>query len=205
MRLLLLLGGLVGLSAIPFMVFGERFEAGDFLAFIQSDSPWAAVLGVAAMAADLVIPFPAQAIMTNFGMSWGWFMGGLLGSAGTFTAGFLAYWLCRLLGQRAVNFIAGEEDAARLKSFFERHGFWSIAVSRWIPLVPEVISSLAGAARMAQWRFMAGNLLGSLSVGFAYSTLGSMDNVPGYVLFAISIAVPVLMLGLFTLVLARSY
>lgn len=203
MRILILLVGLIGLSAIPFLVFGDQFDTGAILDFIRSDSPWAALLGITAMAVDLVIPFPAHAIMTNFGLTQGWFIGGLLGSVGTFSAGLLAYWLCRLVGQRAVVFIAGDGDAVRLTSFFERYGLWSIAASRWIPLVPEVVSSLAGATRMSQSRFLAGNLIGSLSVGFAYGTLGSMSSVPSYLLFAISLAVPIIMLAIFSLFLVR--
>lgn len=205
MRILLIIVGLIALSAIPFLFFGDRFDTGAILEFFQSGSPLSLLLGVVAISVDLVIPFPAHAIMTGFGMTQGWFIGGLLGAIGTFSAGFLAYWLCRIIGQRAVKVIAGDGDIARLTRFFERYGMWSIALSRWIPLVPEVVSSLAGATRMNQSKFLAGNLLGSLSVGFAYGALGSMSIVPAYLLFAISIGVPILLLIVFTIFLARSY
>jgi uncharacterized membrane protein YdjX (TVP38/TMEM64 family) len=205
MRLFMLVACLIALSAIPALIFGNQIDTGAVLEFFRSESLWISLLGVAAISVDLVVPFPAHAIMTSFGMTQGWFVGGLLGSAGTFTAGILAYWLCRLLGQRAVSFIAGDGNVARLASFFNRYGLWSIAVSRWIPVVPEVVSSLAGATRMPYSRFLTGNLIGSLSVGFAYAALGSMSIVPAYILFTISVAVPVLMFAMFSLFLARSY
>lgn len=205
MRVLIAVAGLIGLSAIPLLILGDRFDSDEVLMFFQSNSPWAALSGVLAISLDLVIPFPAQAIMTNFGMTQGWFVGGLLGSVGTFSAGLLAYWLCRLLGQRALTLIAGDKDTARLTAFFERYGLWSIAVSRWIPAVPEVVSSLAGATRMQQSRFLAGNLIGSLSVGFAYGALGSLSNVPAYLLLGISVILPIIMLVIFSLFIKRSY
>ena len=205
MRVLMLVACLIAISAIPVLIFGDRIDTGAVLDFFKSDSRWVPLLGVAAISVDLVIPFPAHAIMTGFGMTQGWFIGGLLGSAGTFVAGIIAYWLCRLLGQRAVSFIAGDGNVARLASFFNRYGLWSIAVSRWIPVVPEVVSSLAGATRMPHSRFLTGNLIGSLSVGFAYAALGSMNIVPAYILFAISVAVPALMFAIFSLFLARAY
>lgn len=116
MRLILLAAGLIGLYAIPLIIFGDRFDGAGLLEILQSDSPWAALLGVAAISADLVIPFPAHAIMTGFGMSQGWFVGGLLGAAGTFGAGVLVYWQCRLLGQRVVTFIAGNDNAVRRRA-----------------------------------------------------------------------------------------
>ncbi len=204
MRILLLLAALVALLALPVLIFGDRFATDTLLDFIRSDSPWTALLGILAICADLVIPMPAHAIMTSFGMTRGWFAGGLLGATGTFSAGVLAYWLCRMLGQRAVIYIAGQASAARLHAFFERYGLWAIAVSRWIPLVPEVVSCLAGATHMSHGRFLTGNLIGSLTVGFAYATLGAMSSVPAAVLFSLSVIVPLCCLALFSIFVVRS-
>lgn len=70
--------------------------------------------------------------------------------------------------------------------------------------MPEVVSSLAGATRMPHVQFLAGNLIGSLSVGFAYGALSSIGNIPAMVLFSISVIVPLCCLAVFMLFLAKT-
>src|SRR5699024_3198499 len=148
MRILLLLLAVGALFAVPALLFEGWIDAERVLSLFQSQSPWVAMFGIAAICADLFIPFPAQAIMTLFGENYGWFIGGLLATAGTFCAGLLAFELCRLMGQKMVVIIAGKRGLARFQVFFLRYGFWAIVVSRWLPAAAEALASLAGATRM---------------------------------------------------------
>lgn len=208
MRIILIVIFIVTIFAIPVVIFGDRIE--DYLNFeriiflLKEHGSLAAVAGIAAISADLFIPTPAHAIMTGFGLVHGWFVGGVLASAGTFLAGTIAYWLSRVMGQRAARFIAGEEDMEKLHALFERYGFGAIIISRWIPIVPEVLSCLAGMTRMPHARFALGNLIGSLSVGFFYAGLGdAYGGTPQFAL-TLSVVLPFLLLPLFLLIAARS-
>ena len=174
------------------------------MAFLRSQRIWAALIGIGAISADLVVPVPAQAIMAALGLIYGALLGGLLATAGTFLAGFIAYWLCRLLGRRAALFIAGQRDMDRIHAFFDRYGLWAIACSRWLPLVPEVLSSLAGVTKMSQARFLLGSLIGSVSVGFAYATWGAMELAPPAVALGLSVLIPFTLLPLFYLIVRWS-
>lgn len=208
MRILGLMLAIVALFAIPFLIFGERIEEylvpARIIDILRAHGVLAAIAGIAAISADLVIPTPAQAIMTAFGLVHGWLIGGLLATTGTFLAGTIAYWLSRLFGRRAAAYIAGERDMARLHRFFERFGFLAIICSRWIPIVPEVVSCLAGITGMPHARFILGNLIGSTTVGFFYAAFGHYyGDTPEFAL-TVALVVPVLLLPIFFFVVARS-
>jgi uncharacterized membrane protein YdjX (TVP38/TMEM64 family) len=209
MRILIIIGLIVAFLAIPAFLVGDRFDelldAERVTALLRQHGALAALAGIVAISADLFVPMPAHAIMTSFGIVHGWLLGGLLASAGTFLAGMIAYWLCRLLGPKVAVAIAGQRDMDRLHIFFEKFGMLAIICSRWIPLVPEVISSLAGLSRMTQTRFVTGNMIGSLSVGFFYAYVGHHYGArePGFAI-SISIILPLILLPIFLFIVTRS-
>lgn len=206
-RLVLLVLLILLVLAVPIMLFGDRFEMmfdGErALAFVRAQGPWGGVVGIGMIMADLFIPLPAPAIMAALGMIYGWMVGGLLASIGSFAAAALGYLLCRLIGPRAAGWVAGPEQVERLSGFFTRYGLWAIALSRWMPAVPEVLACLAGLTRMPVGRFALGNLIGSGAVGFAYAYVGAsgVDDPSGAL--AIAFLFPYLALPLFFVHLAR--
>ena len=207
MRLVMLIVVILTVLAVPMLIFGERFEMmfdGErALAFVRAQGPWGGVVGIGMIMADLFVPLPAPAIMAALGLVYGPVLGGLLASVGSFAAALLGYVLCRMIGPRAASWIAGPEQIERLIGFFGRHGMWAIALSRWMPAVPEVLACLAGLTRMPWPRFALGNLIGSVAVGFAYAYVGaSGEDDPGGAL-AIAFLLPYLALPLFFIYLAR--
>lgn len=207
MRLLFLIVIIALALAIPALLIGDRYEAmldgARALDFIRAQGPWAGAVGVGLIIADLLVPVPAPAIMAALGLIYGPWLGGAIASAGSFSAAMLGYGLCRMIGPRAAAWIAGEQEIARLTGFFGRFGLWAIALSRWLPAIPEVLACLAGLTRMAFWRFAAGNLIGSLAVGFAYAYFGARGEAnPGAALAAAAI-LPYLALPIFFALLGR--
>lgn len=192
--------------AVPVLIFGDRFEevlnGEKALTFLRSLGSWSGVIGIVMIMADLVLPLPSHSIMAGLGLIYGALTGGILAGIGSYSAGLLAYVLCRLFGQRAAIFIAGQDEIDRISEFFLRHGVWAIALSRWAPVLPEILSCLAGLTRMPFWRFSFGNMVGSLAVGFAYAYFGSQgeDNPGGAILIAVF--APFLALPLFLLMLS---
>jgi len=206
-RLVLLLLLVAVILAAPTLFIGDRFDVmldgARALEFIRAQGPWGGIVGISLIVADLFVPIPSPAIMAALGLIYGPWIGGALASAGSFSAALLGYGLCRLMGPRAASWIAGERETSRLTGFFSRYGLWAIALSRWMPAVPEVLACLAGLTRMAFMRFIVGNLIGSVAVGFAYAYFGARSQAnPGAALAAAAI-LPYLALPIFFTLFAR--
>jgi uncharacterized membrane protein YdjX (TVP38/TMEM64 family) len=96
-------------------------------------------------------------------------------------AGLMAYGLCRGLGRRAAQWIAGAGAMARAEALFAKHGGWLVALSRSTPVLPEALACLAGLVRMPLRVFVVGLMCGSLPVGFAFAAIGDLGTTsPGY-------------------------
>lgn len=176
MRLLIIFIVVAVLLVVPFILFGETFDAwlaGDAaLEWLESHGAWAWAMAVALLLGDLVLPVPASAVMAALGIIYGPVIGGLVGAAGSFIAGFTGYAACRIAGRSAALKLAGEKDLARGEKFFARSGGWAIVLSRWLPLMPEVVACLAGLARMPAGRFTVALACGCLPVAITFATLG---------------------------------
>src|SRR5687767_14430034 len=175
MRLFLVIIGLVMLMLVPVVIFDdeidEYFGGEEGLQRLQGFGDWAWLVGIGLIVADLVLPVPSTAVIAGLGMIYGPLVGGLVGGAGSTLAGLVAYGGCRLLGERFVNFLVGPQAVARLAGFFEKHGTWAIALSRWMPLLPEALCCLAGMTRMRAGPFLASLACGSFAMGFAFAFL----------------------------------
>lgn len=178
MRLFLIGLGLAVLFAAPLLVFGDTFDAalsGDAAAGrLRGYGAWAWAAGVGLIVADLVLPIPATAVMVAFGVVYGALTGGLLASAGSFAAGSIAYGATRMLGRRAALVLAGEKDLARSEQFFRRAGGYAVALTRPLPLLPEVIACLAGLSGMPAPAFFASLAVGATGTGFTFAAVGAL-------------------------------
>ncbi len=176
MRLYVVVIAVVVLMLAPMLIFGDEIDAQfageQGLERLRSYGAWAWLVGSGLIISDLVLPVPSTAVIAGLGMLYGPWLGGLIGGVASMLAGLLAYVGCRLLGQRALDFIVGEANLEKLSRFFVRHGIWAIALSRWMPLLPEVLCCLAGLARVRLAPFIAALACGSLAMGFAFSFMG---------------------------------
>jgi uncharacterized membrane protein YdjX (TVP38/TMEM64 family) len=177
MRLFLVVAGLVALITGPLIFYGDQIDeklAGDRgVALLREYGSWAWMVGIGLIVSDLMLPVPAPAVMAALGIMYGPLVGGLVGSFGSFLAGMTAYCGCRLMGLRAARMLVGEENLGRLSRFFDRVGLWAVVLSRWMPLLPELLACLAGLSRMHLGRFSAALACGSLAMGMAFATLGT--------------------------------
>ncbi len=161
---------------IPFLLFGNAVEewltgdeAVDWLKAFEG-SAW--IMAILLLVSDLLLPIPATAVLAALGIIYGPILGGLVGGAGSILSGLIAYSVCRLAGRKAALRLAGEKDLQRGERFFARSGTWAVILSRWMPLMPEVIACMAGLARMPSARFIAALACGSLPMAFVYAVLG---------------------------------
>ena len=177
----LILAGII----VPFMIWGERFDATLSLegtrAWMANFGAWAWLAGIVLLIADIALPVPSTIVMSALGLTYGWFVGGCLASAGSFLSGLVAYAFCRALGRPAAHWIAGEAALSKGSAIFDKKGGWLVALSRWMPVLPEAVACLAGLVKMNLRRFLLALACGSLPVGFAFATIGALGNThPGW-------------------------
>ena len=197
MRLLsvfLLLGVLI---AIPFLIWGDEFEA---VFTVEGAAEWlhghgdlAWLVAIVLLMCDLVLPLPSTAVLSALGFVYGTLWGGIIGSIGSVLSGSLAYWLARNLGRRAAERVAGRHDLERGERVFASVGGWVVALSRWLPLLPEVVACMAGLTRMPVAAFHWALLCGTLPMAFTFAAVGATGAQRPGVALALSAVVPVLL------------
>ncbi len=167
---------LVLVMLIPALLFEDEVDAyfgGEAgLNRLRQFGGWAWLAGIGLIVSDLIAPVPATAVIAGLGMIYGPILGGLIGGVGSTLAGLVAYGGCRALGPGVANRLVGEADLGMLRRFFEKYGLWAVALSRWMPLLPESLCCLAGLARMRSGPFVASLACGSFAMGFAFGALG---------------------------------
>jgi uncharacterized membrane protein YdjX (TVP38/TMEM64 family) len=147
-RLLVLVLVLGLAAALPFGLAGARMEAllggEQALIWLSAYGPWAWLAGMLLLAGDLVLPVSATAVMAGLGMLYGPALGGLLGGLGSFAAGALGYLACRAFGRNAARAILGRDGFVRAERWFSAAGGWIVALSRALPILPELVVCMAG-------------------------------------------------------------
>jgi uncharacterized membrane protein YdjX (TVP38/TMEM64 family) len=197
MRLLWLVLALALLVIVPFAIWGGDFEQWLSLdrsvASLRACGAWGWLWVIALLVGDLFLPIPATPVMSAAGFVYGFWLGGLLSAAGTFLAGMLAYGLCRLLGHHAAERIVGREDLARGQRLLAQRGAWLVAISRALPVLPEVVSCLAGLTRMPLRTFAVALACGSIPMGWIYAGIGAFGTQEPLAALLLSALAPVIL------------
>lgn len=179
-HLLALVLVLLAAVIVPFLIWGECFEAALSVEgtrqWLEGFGAWAWLAGIGLLVADIALPIPGTVVMSVMGWMYGWFWGGLISAAGSMLSGTFAYGLCRLLGRPVAVRIAGADGLEQAHALFEKNGGWLVAVSRWLPVLPEAVACLAGLARMPWRTFWVALLCGSLPLGFAFAAIGHLGH-----------------------------
>jgi uncharacterized membrane protein YdjX (TVP38/TMEM64 family) len=196
-RLLRIFIVLALLVLIPFAIWGDRlmsiFDGAAARQWIRDCGSWGWLAVIGLLMSDLFLPIPATGVMSAAGYVYGSWTGGVISVTGSFLSGLLAYGLCRACGRGAAAKLAGEEGLAQNEALFRRTGPWLVALSRWLPILPEVVACLAGLARMRFATFAVALLCGTLPMGFAYAAVGALfASEPAWAL-ALSVALPALL------------
>ncbi len=196
MRLYVIIIACVVLTLIPVFVLDDEIDAAfsgpEGLRRLQEYGGWAWAVGIGLIVSDLVLPVPSTAVIAGLGMLYGPLLGGLVGGVGSTLAGLVAYGGGRWVGRPAIRLFAGDADLEKLRHFFAKHGLWAVALSRWMPLLPEALCCLAGAARMRVGPFSAALACGSFAMGFAFGVLGEHYLDRPTVGLVVSAAIPLL-------------
>lgn len=200
-RLWALVVVLLGLIITPFFIWGDWFERIFDLQgakqWMENLGPFAWVGGVALLVSDLVLPIPGTVVMSALGLVYGWFWGGVASVFGSVLSGIVAYWLCRQWGHRAAIWLAGEKGLAKGEALFQsERGGWLVALSRWMPVLPEAVACLAGLTKMPWPTFITALLAGSIPLGFIFAAIGDLGLERPGVAMSLSAIIPVMLYAL---------
>ena len=184
---------MLGLS---FLLFGEHLErwfSGDEgLDWLRDRREFGLPCVFLLLVGDLVLPVPASALIAAAGLLWGFVIGWTIGAAGSVAAGLLGFGIGRLGGRFARRELTGDPDG-RLARLLAERGGWLVALSRWIPLVAETVTVLAGASHMTLRRFAAALLCGSVPMAGAYAAAGALgQDAPARTLLICALVPPAL-------------
>jgi uncharacterized membrane protein YdjX (TVP38/TMEM64 family) len=176
LKLAVIIVWLVAMVVLPFVLWGDSLEAlftGDgAIQTLRGSGASAAVIAIGLLIADLLVPIPAAAVMAALGIVYGPVLGGLIAVIGSFLSGVVGYAICRKLGRPAALWIMGNDALDGGERIFNQFGGWLVAASRWVPVLPEVISCLAGLTRMPLATYLAALLCGAVPVGFTFALVG---------------------------------
>jgi uncharacterized membrane protein YdjX (TVP38/TMEM64 family) len=197
MRLALWFLGLAALVLGTWAIWGtgwdERFTLAGSVAWLESAGPWAWAAAILLLVGDLALPVPGTIVISALGYIYGVFMGGLIASAGLILAGVTGYGLGRLFDERFARRWLGEGDYEKGRRLFSEGGGWVVALSRALPILPEVISCTAGLMRMPFRKFAVALVCGSVPMGFLFAAIGRAGHeAPGWAL-GLSVLVPALL------------
>jgi uncharacterized membrane protein YdjX (TVP38/TMEM64 family) len=208
-RLLLIAIVLALVFCIPFVFWGDAFmhwftgEAA--IAWIRGWGAWGWLAIVGLLMSDVFLPIPATPVMSAAGFLYGPWIGGLISVIGSIASGLLGYGLCRSLGRSFALRLTGEKELAENEARFRRSGPWLVAASRWLPLLPEVVTCLAGLTRMPARTFILALVCGSVPMGFVYAAIGARGQEHPHLALALSVLLPPLLWAVARLCLPRHH
>lgn len=197
MRLLWIFIGLGVLFTIPFLIWGDAMEVAfsseAAIHWLKGFEKWAWLAAIGLLFLDFILPVPGTAVMSALGYVYGPILGGLIASGGSILAGWFAYGLCRLLGKQAAIRLLGQKDYARGVALFSNAGGWIVAISRWLPLIPEIVACMAGLTRMPPLKFTIALACGSIPLGFVFAYIGSTGGDNPTLAIVLSVGIPPLL------------
>ncbi len=190
----LMVFGLIVFVAAPFFFFGEQleqlFDGDGAINRLREYDDLAWLFAIGLLISDLAFPIPTTAIMAALGIIYGPVLGGIYASLGAVISGLVGYALCRSLGRPLALKLAGEQGLAQGETLFHDAGGWIVALSRWLPIISEVVACVAGLSKMRFSVFLTALICGAVPLGFAYATIGYLGGDRPVLTLAISAILP---------------
>jgi len=207
MRLWWTVLGLALVLLLPFLLWGGTFmewlDGGAAIEKLRSFGAWGGIAVIALLIGDLFLPIPATPVMSAAGYLYGIWWGGLFSATGSFLSGMLAYALCRKWGRSIALRLAAPGELERGETLFRKFGGWLVVLSRWLPLLPEVVTCVAGLTRMPPRPFAAALACGSIPMAFVYAAIGAAGHGDPQLALWLSALVPILLWSILQALLRR--
>jgi uncharacterized membrane protein YdjX (TVP38/TMEM64 family) len=179
-RLAALFFGLALLFGVPFVLWGDWFETvlhqDQLGAWFSSYRSFAWLIAIGLLVSDLVLPIPNTIVIAALGILYGPLLGGFVATVGTCLSGVLGYGLCRRLGRPLAIRLLGVDEMSRGELLFARSGGLIVAISRWLPILSEAISCMAGLSRMSLPTFLLALVCGAAPLCFIVAGMGYLGT-----------------------------
>jgi len=181
---------------LPFVIWGDQIESllvvDTEAGTLAKQDQWAWAVGIGLLIADIVIPIPTTSIIAGLGIIYGPAVGAGVAILGSMLSAFIGYAIGRFLGRPIAQRFAGNRLAEGDRLIL-KYGGWIVAASRWLPVLPEVISVVAGAHRMPVGLFGLSALCGVVPFSLAFATLGHVGADAPVITLVIAAIVPILL------------
>lgn len=162
----------------------------------MADAGWkGAVIGVALLIGDVMLPVPSSVVMTLHGVAFGPWWGTVYSTAGSMGCAWIGYELGRRLGTGGIDRVgASPDDVSFAEKFFDRFGPYAVILSRPVPLFAEVVTCLAGMQKMPAMKFGTAAFCGTLPLSAVYAVWGARNGDAHTLLptLVIAVALPVI-------------
>ena len=180
----------------PFLVWGDVLvslshveqETGTF----GGQKVHGALVAIGLFVADLALPIPTTSVIAGLGILYGPLVGTAYAVAGSMIAALIGYGLGRGMGRPfAAAWIGDQLETG--ERVFEAYGGWIVAGSRWMPILPEVVSVVAGISRMPLPVFLMAAFCGVLPHCAVFAVIGHLGSATPFWTLLISALVPVVL------------
>lgn len=156
---------------ITFLLFSD-FENTIQIWVNSAGSVWTySAISFGLLAGDVLLPVPSSLLMILNGKVLGVFAGASLSLVAGMTASLIGFYL----GHKSTSFVNrffSEKDIAAGNRFFNRFGSFSIAISKFIPILSETISFISGCSDISLKNFLVNSLTGHLLIAVIYAFIG---------------------------------
>lgn len=137
---------------------GTGFFVGAFVPFITGDSLLFAAGLIAATSSNINIAI----LVTGIGIA-------------AFFGDQVGFVIARHYGRPYLDKRGGKKTQAALRrteKFYEKYGWWSVVVARYMPWARVLVPAVAGIGRMNYYKFLSSNLVGAISWGVGITLTG---------------------------------
>lgn len=139
--------------------------------WLKDHSALTAVLSVAILIADIVIPAPSSVIMVAHGALFGVWIGSLLSFIGLVGSAMAGFAIGRA-GNDVIKRFVTPVEYDKASQLLQRWGAISIVITRPIPLLAETVSILAGASPLRWQAALLASVAGALPISILYAIAG---------------------------------
>lgn len=181
---------------LPFAIWGDTIESWIVIdteaKTLANSGKYAWLAGIGLLIADIFIPIPTTSIVAGLGIIYGPVFGAVVAVIGSMLSAIIGYCLGRFLGRPVAVRFAGNR-LGKGDKLVQIYGGWIVAASRWLPVLPEVVSVVAGAHRMPAMLFFFSALCGVIPFSFAFAAIGHVGSETPIVTLLFAACVPILL------------
>jgi membrane protein DedA with SNARE-associated domain len=191
---------LITIVLLPFVLFGEQFEAFGKQITQSDTSRWLVAGAVfSLLALDVFLPVPSSIVSTGAGVLLGFGVGTTVVWSGMMAGSLLGY-AVGARGSGAARKLVGADGLARAADLVKRYGDLTIVLCRPVPVLAEASVVFAGLVRANYGRFLRLTVTSNLGIAAGYAAVGAYSRRLDTYSFLIAFLGALLLPGIFILI-----